>query len=274
MAENKPMPLAGKDILPFPAASVMLVRDARDGIEVFMMKRNIAGAFAGLYVFPGGKINESDHFVSERVIGIDDELASKMLNIQAGGTSYWIGSLRECFEEAGILLAQNANGEDVDINESAEKYQEFRNLLNKGDDVLMQMCEQMNLTLDLGKIAYSAHWITPQVEKRRFNTRFFVAVVPPTQTADHDGQELVDSLWISPAKALELGKKGEIQLILPTISNLQDLACFDTCSELLETKKKNAERLLVPKILPKFTHVDGKPSGVMPWQPGYSKIPG
>jgi 8-oxo-dGTP pyrophosphatase MutT (NUDIX family) len=87
----------------------MLVRDGDDGAEVFMLRRTLDAAFAGgMYVFPGGRVDDADHAEDLEPIcdGLDDERASAVLGLRHGGLAYWVAAVRECFEEAGVLLAR------------------------------------------------------------------------------------------------------------------------------------------------------------------------
>ena len=258
---------------PQPAATVMLVRDNADRseIEIFLVKRNVGGAFSGLYVFPGGKVDESDskEDLLPYVLGIDDKQASTRLQLNSGGLAYWIACVRECFEEAGILLAVDSNGDWVDVQSDSD-FARYREQLNQGEDILVEMCEKKQIKLALNRLAYTAHWITPKLEKRRFNTRFFIAGSPLTQTGTHDGAELVNSEWTTPKSALARSKSGEIQMILPTITNLQDIARFNSVDELLADKQ-----LLNPEdiktVAPVFAKIDGEFVRLLPDDPRYKE---
>ena len=100
-----------------PAATVLMIRDIDDEIEVLMVKRSKKPPFENLFVFPGGKIDEADKDIniSNLCDGLDDKEASKKLGLSHGGLSYWVACVRECFEEVGILLAKKTNGEDLDL---------------------------------------------------------------------------------------------------------------------------------------------------------------
>ena len=100
-------------LIPLPAATVTLVRDGAQGLEVLMMKRNEKSAFVpGRYLFPGGAVDTSDGLadIHARCTGLNDETASKRLGIQSGGLAYWVAAIRESFEESGLLLAYGENG--------------------------------------------------------------------------------------------------------------------------------------------------------------------
>ena len=255
---------------PRPAASLMLLRDSQQGPEVLLVKRAARGPFPSLHVFPGGKLNESEEVRSLEPLsqGLDDATASKTLNIPEGGLRYWFACARECFEETGVLLAHTANGKPLGGDgEQYHRLQEYRRRLNAGENGLMgELCRSEKLQLQLGGVVYSAHWITPKIEIKRFDTRFFVAAMPEDQTPVHDGKELVDSVWIRPQDALDASGGGDINLILPTIENLKSLCGFDSCEAVLAARSAAQ----VNAILPKFVKIDGSWTGLLPSDPRYN----
>jgi 8-oxo-dGTP pyrophosphatase MutT (NUDIX family) len=239
-----------------PAATIMLVRDASSGVEVFLMKRSAHGMFGGLHVFPGGKVDDADH--AKRWIalsrGLGDVDASAILGIEAGGLGYWVACIRECFEEAGVLLATGPDSEILRLH-SAEvraRFDTWRTRINDSEDgVLEAMCREEKLLLAADQLAYVSHWITPIGQPRRYNTRFFVARVPAQQEALHDGFETIESIWIRPEEALERFGAGELNLISPTFKNLQAIAGFDSTEALLEAKRR-IDPASIPTILPRI----------------------
>lgn len=263
------MPESEAPAVPRPAATVMLVRDGADAVEVFMMKRNVGGAFAGLHVFPGGKVDATDHAEELEAIcdGLTDAEASAILGVERGGLAYWVACIRECFEEAGVLLARDGQGNICDAGADGAELAQCRQQLRDNAMDMAQLAQRLGVTLAADALAYASHWITPAIEKRRFDTRFFVAKAP-RQAASHDGEELVDSLWINPGKALEEHRLGALNLILPTIRNLEGIDGFATSAELLAEKAKN-DADSVPTILPKFVKIDGTWQGLLPGDPGY-----
>ena len=212
--------------VPQAAATVLLVRDSKDeGIEVFLVERASKANFGGAFVFPGGKVDPEDGLDNMEAIttGSSDQYLSNILGEEKGGLAYWVACIRECFEEAGILIAFREDGSPFDPSDSNERnrFMEYRNRLNAGEAVLEEMCKNEKLTLATERLAYLAHWITPKIEKRRYTTRFFVAIAPQGQEGLHDGSESVNSLWIKPEDALQQQKDGKLLLIMPTIKNLE-----------------------------------------------------
>jgi 8-oxo-dGTP pyrophosphatase MutT (NUDIX family) len=207
-----------------PAATVMLVRDAHDGepgIEVFMMRRTANAAFgAGMYVFPGGRVDGVDGAdeIAPFCAGLDDATASDKLGIDHGGLAYWVAAVRECFEEAGVLLAAPRGGGALRLR-NEDRHEVHDNSLS-----LVELCRRDDLVLDLSTTHYVDHWITPVGEQRRFDTRFFITEMPKGQVPLHDDKETVDSLWVRPGEALRLQAAGELMMMPPTMANLRFLA--------------------------------------------------
>ena len=177
--------------VPQAAATVLLVRDSKDeGIEVFLVERASKANFGGAFVFPGGKVDPEDGLGNMEAIttGSSDQYLSNILGEEKGGLAYWVACIRECFEEAGILIAFREDGSPFDPSDSDERqrFMEYRNRLNSGEAVLEEMCGNEKLTLATERLAYLAHWITPKIEKRRYTTRFFVAIAPQGQEGLHD----------------------------------------------------------------------------------------
>ena len=240
---------------PVPAATVMLVRDTPAGVEVFMMERSAVGPFGGLHVFPGGKLDPEDHAASwnGHVLGVGEAVANATLRIAAGGLGHWIACLRECFEEAGVLLAVNPAGDTLPLRDPARRarFEGWRERLNAGDAAIFRaMCREESLRLAADQLAYVAHWITPIDQPRRFDTRFFVARAPHEQEALHDGFEAVESAWMRPEDALDRFAEGELNLISPTEQNLRALCGHRDTDALLEAKRA-IDPATIPTILPR-----------------------
>lgn len=258
---------------PKPAATVLLVRDKdSDGIEVFLIERASKTNFGGAFVFPGGKVDLEDGSESiERICeGPTDEEASITLGTSKGGLAYWVACIRECYEEAGILLAYRKDEELFSPKNSSEKdlFIDYRRRLNEGESVLEEMSLKENILLATNRLAYLSHWITPKIEKRRYTTRFFVAQAPEGQDALHDGTESVNSMWIKPEEAIQKQKEGKLLMILPTIKNLEEICGYNNTKTLLEDKiAKNPKD--IQTIEPKFFMEKGKLKGILPGEPGY-----
>ncbi len=256
-----------------PAATVLLLRDSEAGVEVFMLRRNRESAFVGgVYVFPGGKVDPSDREdpgLEEVCGGRDDASCSSALGLTSGGLAYWVAAVRECFEEAGVLLATR---DDAFISLAdptrAERFGGYRDLVYSGDLRLAELCRREGLRLALDRVGYLSHWITPVGPPRRFDTRFFVAAVPPDQVPLHDGGETVASEWIRPGEALRRHLAGEFDLILPTIRNLEDVARFETVDEVMaDVAARRDIRAITPRIVREGSGI----RVIEPGRPGYDE---
>jgi len=242
------------------AATVMLVRDVTDGdpgIEVFMLRRTGNASFAaGMYVFPGGKVDDADHAAELEPFcrGLDDAAASTQLGIESGGLAYWVASIRECFEEAGILLAERRDGSALEIGD------DDRHSVHDGSLSMVELCRRDDLILDLSTTQYVDHWITPVGEQRRFDTRFFVTEAPADQEGLHDDKETVESSWIRPRRALDMLEAGELMMMPPTVKNLRWLDGFSSADDVVAA---GAAIVDPPTTLPKVrTDADGNIVGV------------
>src|SRR5436190_22899404 len=258
------------------AATVMLVRDGADGngpLEVFMVRRNLNSDFVGgAYVFPGGAVDEADrHAHLESVCeGRSDDQASAMLGVDSGGLAYWVAAIRESFEEAGVLLAYRDDGEVVSLAdpEGERRFSEHRHAVDTGAQRLIEICEMERLRLAVDKMHYFSHWITPEGAPRRYDTRFFVTAAPPEQVPLHDDRETIAHVWIAPEDALERCRRGEFEMIFPTISNLEAIARFPKSADLLAAAAAIED---VPTILPRIAP-DGEGVRILlPGDPGYEE---
>lgn len=195
-----------------PAATLILLRAGAGGIETLMIQRAPGAAFlGGAYVFPGGALDaaDSDPRVARRVVGLND----------AEALPFYVAAVRECFEEAGVLLALDS-GKKLISSERAGPLVRYR------DKPFIELLEAEDLYIPAHALAYYGHWITAPGRPRRFDTRFFVAAAPEGQEGAHDASETVHHLWISPRQALERGARGEIELVFATQHTLRDLGRF------------------------------------------------
>src|SRR4051812_8383722 len=197
-----------------PASTVMLLRDVADadgtngtnGVEVFMLRRTTAAVFAGgMYVFPGGRVDPAD---GEE--GSDD--------------AYVIAAIRECFEEAGVLLATDETGAMITDDHPALAPAN-RQAVYDGEVDLRALCAQHHLVPAIDALVWFSHWITPVGESsRRFDTRFFIATAPTSQLWAHDDNETVASEWVRPLDGLRRHQAGELVMMPPTLKSLEFLA--------------------------------------------------
>ncbi len=202
--------------LPRPAATLILLRE---GVEVLMLQRAQTAAFlGGAYVFPGGSIDAQD-LLARRVLGLTDAQASARLKVASGGIGYYVAAVRECFEEAGILLACGKDGAQIPPSRA-------ESLMHWRAKPFHEMLEAEDLYVPAGELAYFGHWITAPGRSRRFDTRFFVAFAPAGQPGSHDAGETVHDVWITPREALARAERGEIELVFATQHSLRELGKF------------------------------------------------
>jgi 8-oxo-dGTP pyrophosphatase MutT (NUDIX family) len=210
----------------------MLVRDAEpiEDIEVFVLRRTARAVFGpGATVFPGGAVDDADALAVRRVTGMDDMAASVELGLSGGGLRRRIAAVRECFEEAGILLARHAA-----TGAPAQPSAEWRDALNAGHATFAQVLDAEELVIDATDLRVFAHWLTPLGAPRRYDTWFFVARAPHGQSGMHDDGELVASEWVTPREAVLRNDRGEIDLVLPTRRTLETLAQYRSVAELYD----------------------------------------
>lgn len=223
------------ETLPFLAATMILVRDQPSGYEVFMIERPEKGAFPKLHVFPGGKIDPKDSEMEQYCPFLSDVEASKMLNVEEQGLRFWVGAIRECFEECGVLLAlQNGQLLDLRTEQDRQELREWATKVATSAEFFKLLLEEREFKLATDHILYFSHWITPEPAPTRFNTRFFLAKLPSGQSADALTAEVVSACWIQPSVALEKFKTKEWQMILPTLTTIRMISNYTDADDLIE----------------------------------------
>ncbi len=219
--------MSNQPAVPVPAATILMLRDGKDGLEVFMVVRHHKIDFAtGALVFPGGKVEDTDveaRGFCDGINGLDD--------IELG---LQVGAIREAFEECGILLARDSTTGDLVSGDRVTELEPYRNHLHSGEVGIARFLETENLRLACDLLQPYAHWITPDMMPKRFDTRFYLAVAPEDHVAVHDGHESVDSVWISPQAALEAARNGLYTIIFPTRLNVEMLATSDSVVQAMQ----------------------------------------
>lgn len=220
---------------PRPAATVVLLRDAADGIELFLVQRHRAiGFMGGMHVFPGGKVAPGDELASigERVADPQhaqghvwgDDVDREAAFARA------IAAIRETYEEAGVLLCAQP------LPASSPR---ARTRLLAGAP-FVEVLAELAVQLQVGSLQPFSRWITPESEPVRFDTSFFLTRVPADQVPDHDRGEAVDALWTSPRAALSAVSAGTLRLAPPTqrtVEQLQDCTSVDAALTLAASRR-------------------------------------
>jgi len=239
---------------PRPAATILLMRDGDDGVEALLMRRGRnAGFVPGAYVFPGGRVDRSDaesHLV-EHLDGLDRTAAARRMELPEAdppALAYYLAALREAFEETGILVARLADGAAPPTAAADERVDALRDDLMEDRVTFADVLDRLGARLDGGAVEYLAHWITPEVEPRRYDTRFFAAKVPTHARAVVDPREMTDAVWLTPSRALERFRAGSLPMVFPTIRTLADLSHFQSADAVLA----HLRTLRIPTIMPRL----------------------
>lgn len=242
---------------PRDAATVLLLREETEGgFAVFMVKRHHKSGFmAGAYVFPGGTVDAADHGWS-RVRGRAPAEAAALLGEEDGAVAIalHVAAIRETFEEAGVLIADGADAADL-AGARAE--------LHDGAD-FAALAEAHALVLRLDHIAPWSRWVTPFIESRRYDARFFLARAPREQEAEHDRIEVTAGEWLTPAAALARFEEGSIQLPPPTLRTIEQLASFASVDEAFAAA---AARPAPLPVQPHFVQLGDVPTLTLPGDP-------
>lgn len=248
------------------AATVMVLRDGDRGLEVCMLRRNLRSDFVGgAYVFPGGGVDPEDAHddLAAVVRGLDDASASRQVDVERGGLAFWVAAIRESFEEAGLLMAYDRDGTVIRFDDPAvaERFVEHRRQVDAGERRLVEVCAEEGLALAADAIHYFSRWITPLGAPRRYDTRFFVTAAPEGQHPVHDDREVIESVWIRPADALERHASGQFEMIFPTVRTLEALTRFDSAGEVLDHAAAIGR---IEPVMPRIVEADGALRIVLP----------
>ena len=249
-----------------PASTVVLLRDASP-FEVFLVRRSDSIAFmGGAHVFPGGRVDAADQIHDVDATTAGARLAvSRMPDVPPEiAIAHHVAALRELFEEAGVLLARPLTSASV-----GRLAADRRDLL-AGHVTLATIIRREHLHLALDELAYFAHWVTPEIETRRFDTRFFIARAPEGQEPMHDESETSHSEWVTPAAAIERSRAGLISLPPPTWTTLRMIGKFDAVDEVLSW----ARRKPIPRVQPRFERRGDRTLLFYPGDPMYPSVEG
>ena len=231
---------------PRDSATVIIVRDAAAGLEVFLVKRHgLSDVLGGAYVFPGGKLDASDDAL-DASLHLDQDEAQLHAALGEPDTpaprakGLFVAALREAFEECGVLFA---------LNGSPEALQQAAQMLRAGS-AFNPLLAALQLRLNARAVLPWSRWITPtmpSISSKRFDTRFFIAAMPPTQLARHDDVETTESVWLPPRLALEHYWSRQIALAPPQIMTLAHLSRHATVASAMDSARAALPRLIQPE---------------------------
>ncbi len=214
----------------------------RAGFEALLLRRHArAGFVPGAWVFPGGRVDPGD--------ALEGYWPDRGAGPPTPDAAFWVAAVREVFEETGVLLASGAHRpEDA-------RLQNWREALLADRVTLLDVLREENLRLDSNGVIHIAHWITPRVEPRRYDTHFFLTALSPDRAVDPDAREMTDALWLRPHEALERHAAGRLPMVFPTVKVLGQLAMFDALEPMFTTLRGRD----VPTIMPELVRT---PEGV------------
>jgi 8-oxo-dGTP pyrophosphatase MutT (NUDIX family) len=287
-----------------PAATVILVRQRQPEFQVYLLKRHAQSGFmAGYYVFPGGILDPGDWRYDVWKANVDLVGAELTHRLGDGLTpeevmAYAVAAIRELLEEAGIFLAKRLSQRPPSqrvarilppkaakdrgakhpnrcgfgkLNQSEQDLSRIIQLRNSPDlpeKWLLNLVRAQGLTLALSALFRWGHWITPVRMKRRYDTRFFLAFLPPGQRCNPDRREVTHGIWISPLAALAGNINGQIPLSPPTMVTLQEISKYPTLKGL---KQQARTRTWPSPSMPRLILLEKGSVLIEPWDPQYNQ---
>ena len=228
------------------AATVIVLRDtpAAETYELLMLRRHARSGFAAdMWVFPGGVVDEGDGTLdAKHWAGIDPAALAPRFGLSPQqALAHYVAAVRETFEEAGLLLAHRRDGTAPDLSDP-QLLQLRNDLADRTKTVnFAAWLAERDLVVDLAALTYLSHWVTPSVEPRRYDTRFFLAAAPADQVAGFDQHETTEQRWVTPGEALAASKAGTMPMIYPTIITLRWLRDHATTHAVIAAANAQSE---------------------------------
>ena len=236
---------------PRHASTVVLLRDRPEGMQAYLLRRTRTMAFAaGMYVFPGGSVDPRDEGLADEAwAGPPPKAWASLLSADEALTKALVcAAVRETFEESGVLLA-GTGPDDVVADTTGDDWEADRAALVDHSLSFAAMLDRRGLMLRADLLRPWAHWITPEVEPKRFDTRFFVAALPTGQRTRDVGGEADRVAWVRPADALAAADSGEMGMLPPTAFTLSELATYADVAAVLEAGSARDVKPVLPKIV-------------------------
>lgn len=232
----------GTPATPRRAATVVLLRPGPAGPEAYVIRRAVSMVFGGVYAFPGGGVDPAD--AADPLPGWDTRLGLPGPEAAAVVRA----AVREVFEEAGVLLAGLDPGVVVGDVSGAD-WEDDRRALAAREQCLADLLGRRGLAIRDDLLAPWSRWVTPDFEPRRFDTYFFVAVLPVGQRTRDVSGEADLTRWIRPGDAVAGHAAGELPMLPPTAATLRDLAGYATPDEVLAAAAgRDAARPVQPRV--------------------------
>jgi len=227
---------------PVPAATLILVRDGRRGLEVLLGRRSDRAAFGGVHVFPGGLVEELDHRSDVPAVGGSEP-----------DRPFQVAAVRETAEEVGLFVVDGPVPPGAMGTAGAE---------------LFAALAATGIRFDLDRLSFVSNWVTPEAAPRRFDTRFFVArgddLPPPVALTG----ELADPVWVRPGDALGRAETEEWRIVLPTRKHLEMLEGFSDAETAIAGLASTASRT---RTIPRVVRTGSEVRAVLPGDPGYEE---
>jgi 8-oxo-dGTP pyrophosphatase MutT (NUDIX family) len=250
---------AEPEVTPRLAATTILVRARGTQPELLLLRRGERARFMpNAYVFAGGALDLNDESPDVYAVckGLDDCGASKKLQLSSNGLKFFVAAVREAFEECGLLLAYDANGELADLTAWDEaRLRETRLQLSTGSLSIADLCRANGWRLAVDRLAFYSHWITPP-GALRFDTRFFLCAAPTKQTASLAGSEMSELIWRTAAEALSEHVDKKLLLMYPTRTILNEISEMRDIDELFEYAEQPRQIAPITPVLPPGARAD------------------
>lgn len=242
------MSSATSPVTPRLSSAVMLLRPGDDGaLEVYMVRRHIQSDFApDVYVFPGGSVTDGDR-EAEVTAGVCVPIDA-LTPETALGTGVRVAAIRELFEEAGVLIA-TPDEEAPHGLPDASFLSEYRARLQRDEMTMTELAAAEEIVIATDVLTHSAHWITPETFPKRFDTHFFLTLLPAEQEATHDEHETTDGVWVRPAEALTKFEAGNFPLVFATVHQLRDLAQHTTPTDAIAAWRGRIPPVIMPRVV-------------------------
>jgi 8-oxo-dGTP pyrophosphatase MutT (NUDIX family) len=250
---------AEPEVTPRLASTTILVRARGTQPELLLLKRGERARFMpNAHVFAGGALDLNDESADVYALckGLDDGGASEKLQLPSNGLKFFVAAVREAFEECGLLLAYDADGELADLTAWDESLlRETRLQLSAGSLSIAELCRANNWRLAVDRLAFYSHWITPP-GMMRFDTRFFLCAAPAKQAASLAGTEMSELVWRTAAEALAEHADKKLLLMYPTRAILKEIAGMRDIDELFEYAGRPRKIAPITPVLPPGARAD------------------